>query len=127
MQEINKLLGKIINADCMDVMKDIPDKYFELAIVDPQYGINQDGNTIIYGKGSRHKGFNVNIQHYKKKEWDKKVPNKNYFNELFRISKNQIIWGGNYFTDKIPVSRGWIYWDKKCEWCKSLFHCDWVT
>jgi site-specific DNA-methyltransferase (adenine-specific) len=48
-----------------------------------------------------------------KKDWDNETPKKEYFDELIRISKNQIIWGGNYFTDKLPVSRGWIYWDKK--------------
>ncbi len=82
------LLNKLNLMDCMEGMKQFPDNYFDLAIVDPPYGINLA-------------------------EWDNKTPDKIYFNELFRISKNQIIWGGNYFADKLPVTESWICWHKK--------------
>ena len=93
------------NMDCMEGMKEIPDKYFELAIVDPPYGIGEDGGRFRDRKGGGHRVL-------PKKSWDNKTPDAEYFNELIRISKNQIIWGGNYFTDKIPMSRGWVYWEK---------------
>lgn len=99
-------LNKIIHADCMDIMKDIPDKYFELAIVDPPYGINAD---IANNSNNGNFGFNK----YHNSSWDKKIPDKKYFNELFRISKNQIICGGNYFTEYLPSKMCWVVWDKK--------------
>jgi len=85
----------------MDIMKDIPDKYFELAIVDPPYGIGAN-------KEKPHNGW----ADYGIKQWDNKIPDKIYFNELFRISKNQIIFGGNYFTMYLFPSMGWVFWDK---------------
>jgi len=102
----------LYHTDCMDFMKDKPDNYYDLAIVDPPYGIGFDGNSTVKGKGGKANTFS-NKQHHIQKAWDSKTPDKKYFDELIRVSKNQIIWGGNYFTDKIPVSRGWIYWDKK--------------
>ena len=75
------------NMDCMQGMKEFPDKYFDLAIVDPPYGINIQKS----GRLGRYNNQNV---------WDDKIPNDDYFNELFRVSKNQIIWGGNYFPLK---------------------------
>lgn len=92
--------------DNMEFMKTVPDKFFDLAIVDPPYGI--DAGTMTMGKGSRNdKGKN------KLKKWDSNPPDENYFIELFRISKNQIIWGGNYFLDKIKKSTScMLIWDK---------------
>jgi DNA modification methylase len=84
-------LNKFYNVDCMDIMKDIPDKYFELAIVDPPYGIGAD-NRADFGK-IRSKSAATCTGNYKKNNWDKSIPDKNYFEELFRITKNQIIWG----------------------------------
>lgn len=99
-------LNKIYHADCMDIMKDIPDKYFELAIVDIPYGINASKGTW----GSSNKG---KVTNYGKKNWDNEATDENYFDELFRISINQIMWGGNYFISKIPYdSPCWIVWDK---------------
>ena len=118
-----EMKNQIILADCMDIMKDIPDKYFELAIVDPPYGIGMDGMTTIKGISGKSNTFS-NIQHHAKKGWDNSTPDKTYFTELQRISKNQIVWGGNYFTDKLPVSRGWIYWDKKITNAKNHTHSD---
>ena len=99
-------LNRIIHADCMDIMKDIPDKFFELAITDPPYGINinTDKASVI-----PNKSVNPN---FGKKEWDKSIPDKDYFNELIRISKNQIIWGGNHFLDYLGYCKAPIVWDK---------------
>lgn len=107
-------LNRIIHADCMDIMKDIPDKYFELAIVDPPYGINKDGQRLQILKNPKQ-----NKKEHIKKDWDKEIPKKKYFEELFRISENQIIWGGNYFTQYLNGSMGWIFWDKGQELCQS--------
>lgn len=93
--------------DCMDFMKDFPDKYFDLSIVDPPYGINivAPGKRTL-GKRKEQPGWT----NYKESNWDANTPDQSYFDELFRVSKNQIIWGGNYFT--LPPSKGWIVWDK---------------
>lgn len=96
-------LNQIILADCMDIMRDIPDKYFELAIVDPPYGI---GERLSQGAGKLKNSALQNMN----SEWDV-LPDEKYFNELFRIAKNQIIWGGNYFN--LSPTRGIICWDKK--------------
>jgi site-specific DNA-methyltransferase (adenine-specific) len=90
------------NIDCMIGMAEYPDKWFELAIVDPPYGID------IYNCESKSKnnGFKVHSNN----GWDKNIPDENYFKELFRVSKHQIIWGGNYFN--LPVSKGWAIWNK---------------
>lgn len=96
---------EITNEDNMDLMARYPDNHFELAIVDPEYGIGESGGKERRGK-SKHK----------KKSWDKKPPSADYFNQLFRVSKNQIIWGANYMIDKIKTpSMGWICWDKKLD------------
>ena len=102
----------ITNEDNMQLMSRYEDNHFDLAIVDPPYGINYDGNTTIKGKAGKANTFS-NKQHHEKKEWDNERPSLKYFNELQRVSKNQIIWGGNYFADLLPSKKGWIYWDKK--------------
>ena len=94
-------LNNIYNEDCLQAMKQIPDKFFELAIVDPPYGID-------FAKQHTGKGWVVR----ETKNWDKEIPNEDYFKELFRVSKNQIIWGGNYFSKHLQSSMGWIFWDK---------------
>jgi len=94
---------ELLNCDCMAVMARYPDKWFDLAIVDPPYGIDQ-GNAKPMSKTSK--------QDHIKKDWDKFPPDINYFNELFRVTKNQIIWGANYFSMFLPASMGWIFWDK---------------
>jgi site-specific DNA-methyltransferase (adenine-specific) len=97
----------ITNEDNMDLMARYEDNYFDLAIVDPPYGIGI--NKQSQGKGG---GVAKKID-YTKKDWDTKAPNKIYFNELQRVSKNQIIWGSNHFISKIPFdSSCWIVWDK---------------
>lgn len=84
-------------------MRKMPDNCFDLAIVDPPYGIN--AGTMTMGSG-KHK-FSKN------KKWDSDIPTKEYFEQLLRISKNQIIWGGNYFTEYLNPSLHWIVWDKR--------------
>ena len=103
---------KLYNADNMEVMKTFKDKQFSLAIIDPPYGINFDGNTTVKGKGGKANTFS-NKQHHDKKGWDTQRPTPEYFAELQRVSKNQIVWGGNYFADLLPPKKGWIFWDKK--------------
>jgi len=103
---------KLINCDCMELLKQTPDNYYSLAIVDPPYGINvTDKGTVGIGIGKK-KGF-TRKKHYEQKNWDKAVPSQEYFDELFRISKNQIVWGANYFTKQLPVIKNYIFWYKK--------------
>jgi site-specific DNA-methyltransferase (adenine-specific) len=88
-------------------MKRYPDNYFDLAIVDPPYGINESGQT------NKTRGKLAKSKDYGSKNWDNKSPNIEYFNELIRVSKNQIIWGANHFISKTPYdSSCWIVWDK---------------
>ena len=91
---------ELLNMDCLLYMKQCGDKQFDLAIVDPPYGIDA---------GNMQMGNNTNKK-WTKKDWDKNTPTKEYFDELFRISKNQIVWGGNYFD--LPPSKCWVVWDK---------------
>jgi site-specific DNA-methyltransferase (adenine-specific) len=105
----------ITNEDNMELMARYPDNYFDLAIVDPPYGIGAGkrvGTTYKEGVLRNKKGFG-NTKLYTAKKWDNEVPTSEYWEQLFRVSKNQIVWGGNYFTQYLRESRGWIYWDKK--------------
>ena len=95
----------IRNCDNMDLMREFPDKYFDLAIVDPPYGI---GINISMGRRKGDKKSN----YHKFAGNDNSIPDKKYFEELLRCSKNQIIWGGNYMTDFLPPSSCWVLWDK---------------
>jgi len=94
---------KITNEDNMELMARYPDKYFDLAIVDPPYGIGAENHA-----GKKENGW----KQWDIKNWDNKIPNKKYFEELKRVSKNQIVWGGNYMTEYLKPSMGWIIWDK---------------
>ena len=98
----------LFHADCMEIMKQYPDKYFDLAIVDPPYGIGISSNPVR--------------QQHKKKSWDSATPDISYFLELYRISKNQIIWGGNYFD--LPPTQCFYIWDKKQPHDFSLAMCE---
>lgn len=82
-------LNRLYNADCMEAMKKIPDKYFELAICDPPYGIGVDGQKLSINKNLKH-----NRKAHTQKDWDHAIPPESYFRELERVSVNQIIWGG---------------------------------
>jgi len=93
----------ITNEDCMNLLKRTPDNYYDLALIDPPYGIGANKMTLGNGKKKIYRGLN---------DWDKTIPNENYFSELFRVSKNQIIWGGNYMTEFLPPTSAWLFWDK---------------
>ena len=95
------------NADNMEIMKQYPDKYFDLAIVDPPYGINANQKRADTGKNKHIKQKDYHVG-----DWDSNIPPQEYFNELKRISKNQIIWGGNYFLDYLQNTSCMIVWDK---------------
>lgn len=100
MSNINLHLG-----DCLEAMKQMPDNTYDLAIVDSPYGININ-NNMGRRKGQKHSG-------YKKVEWDSQTPSQEYFDELKRVSVNQIVWGANYMIDKIQTpSPCWLMWDK---------------
>lgn len=100
----------IRNCDCMELMRDYPDNYFHLAIVDPPYGIGIAANPVR--------------QAHAKKEWDSNIPKAEYFEELKRVSANQIIWGGNYFLDHLGNTQGFLIWDKKQPHDFSLAMCE---
>ena len=87
--------------DCVQFMKHYPDKFFDLAVVDPPYGI--DINMNMGRKKGKRKMHND-------KDWDATVPDEAYFLELWRVSKERIIWGGNYFD--LPLTKSWLFWDK---------------
>ena len=94
MIDIKKLENQIINADCMDILKQLPDKCVDLVLTDPPYGIGISGSV---GGGS----VRGKVKDCKKCDWDNAIPSKEYFEQIFRISKNQIIWGGNYFIENL--------------------------
>lgn len=100
------------NMDCMEYMRALPDKAFDLAVVDPPYGISitDSGRLKKYNKS--------------KERWDDKAPIKEYFQQLFRTSKNQIIWGGNYFG--LPPCRGFLIWDKQQPEGVSFASCEYA-
>ena len=101
------MLLDLRNIDCVELMKQYPDKHFDLAIVDPPYGIGFSD----YERGAM--GIKVKERYTKngKKDWDKGIPTDEYFEQLFRVSKNQIIWGGNYFD--LPPTQCFIFWYKQ--------------
>lgn len=98
----------LVNCDCLEYMKTVPDNYYSLALVDPPYGIGISSNPVR--------------QKHKKKIWDNEIPTPEYFEELFRVSQNQIIWGGNYFN--LPPSQGFLIWDKVQPHDFSLAMCE---
>ena len=126
---MNKHLSEVTNEDCMEGMARYPDKYFDLAIVDPPYGIGQPKQGNLKGYNGR-KSLEERLQKNRLNtvsgklkdrklntlncEWDNKIPSDEYFAQLKRVSKNQIIWGGNYFP--LPPSRCIICWDKVQPW-----------
>tara|TARA_R100000988_G_scaffold100258_1_gene70518 strand:+ start:808 stop:1398 length:591 start_codon:yes stop_codon:yes gene_type:complete len=101
---------KITNEDNMELMARYEDNHFDLAIVDPPYGIGISKNPVR--------------QQHNKKQWDNAIPKEKYFNELIRVSKNQIIWGGNYFD--LPPTQGFFIWDKKQPHDFSLAMCEYA-
>lgn len=98
--EFTKENIKLICADNMKIMAKYSDNYFDLACIDPEYGINIENSGTMFKKFGKTKG------------WDNKIPDKIFFDEIFRISKNQIVWGGNYFFDYLGNTKGVLWWDK---------------
>lgn len=100
-------INKIIQGDCLEIMKLLPDKCIDLVLTDPPYGL---GNNITYRKNNHSK--RARSKDYGKYTWNDQIPSKEYFEEMIRVSKNQIIWGGNYFTEYLKNSSCWLVWDK---------------
>lgn len=98
-------LNKVIQGDCLEIMKQMPGKCVDLVLTDPPYGIKADKGSSGFGSSQNRR--------YEDDNWDSFVPSKEYFDEILRISKVAIIFGGNCFTDRLPVSKHWIVWDKK--------------
>ena len=93
--------------DCLEYMRTLPDKAFALAIADPPYGIDRGGQTETFTKNPKHKR-----KFFEQKSWDKQSPNAEFFDELFRVCENVIIWGANYYPEHLTRSMGWVFWDK---------------
>src|SRR3569833_101313 len=104
---MEKYLNKVIQGDCLEIMKELPDKCIDLVLTDPPYGIKADsGSPASFGQ----------MKHLVKKyddKWDSATPNKEYFDEILRIGKKVIIFGGNFLTDKLPVNGHSIVWNKR--------------
>jgi len=113
---------EITNEDNMELMARYPDNHFELAIVDPPYGIGLANMNMGIGKSS--KSSKSKNRKWKAKDWDSNVPTVEYFNELLRVSKNQIIWGGNYFD--LGVCGKFIIWDKEIPNGLSFSDCEYA-
>ena len=111
---------EITNEDNMELMARYPDKYFSLALIDPPYGL--DLANMNMGAGKSKKASKIQNRKWKPKDWDKETPTAEYFAELFRVSKNQIIWGGNYFD--LPPCKNYIIWDKEIPEGLSFADCE---
>jgi site-specific DNA-methyltransferase (adenine-specific) len=106
----DSLVSDIYLMDCIEGMKQYEDNYFDLAIVDPPYGIGASKQSVSSSKMKGRKNSIIKRSDLKSKEWDNEIPNKKYFDELFRVSKEQIIFGGNYFP--LPLINSWLIWNK---------------
>lgn len=101
----NTIITDMLNMDCLEYMRTVPDKTFGLSIADPPFGVS-------YARGKNGWGVCDNRPTLDDVKWDDKIPEKEFFDELLRVSDRVIIWGGNYFTHLLPVSKCWIVWDK---------------
>ena len=101
--------SEVYNCDCLEYMKGLPDKYFSLAVADPPYGIGEDGAK------NHSRGKMAKPTLYTPKDWDKQAPDKEFFEELRRVSVNQVIWGANHFIENLPQKNAscWLVWDKE--------------
>lgn len=109
--KIEDITNKIINADCLDILRQLPDKCVDLLLTDPPYGIDY-GGQLIKGEEYKTQTNKHGWRNFGNGEWDKERPSAEIFREMLRVSKNQIIWGGNYFADLLPASQGWFVWNK---------------
>jgi site-specific DNA-methyltransferase (adenine-specific) len=114
------LVSEVYLMDNIELMKSYPDKYFDLAVVDPPYGL--DLANMNMGAGKTKKASKIQNRKWHPKDWDKETPTKEYFNQLFRVSNNQIIWGGNYFD--LPPCKNYIIWDKEIPEGLSFADCE---
>lgn len=103
-------ISEVYNVDCLEYMRSLPDKYFDLCIADPPFAIGISMNPVR--------------QAHKKKDWDRQLPNKEVFDEIFRVSKHAIIWGGNYFG--LPPNKHFIIWDKQQPFDFSMAMCEYA-
>ena len=124
---MEQYINRIINADCLDILKQLPDKCVDLVLTDPPYGIGIDGQKESVCKNPKH-----NRKLHSQKNWDSCIPERKAFEEIQRISKNMIIWGANYFNEFLEQGhKGWIVWDKgqdgltmsDCEIAYTNFDC----
>lgn len=107
-------INKVIQGDCLEILRSMPDKSVDLILTDPPYGIQAGGLLKeSYKIGSRTEL--ANRTDYGHSDWDDFTPSKEYFDEMIRVSKRQVIFGGQYFADKLPPRGRWIIWDKKVE------------
>lgn len=111
MINVEDITNKIICADCLDILKQLPDKCVDLVLTDPPYGIGYDAMATKYSGTRQGNGLGIR-GNYKKSNWDNSTPTKEMFNEIIRVSKNQIIFGGNYFANMFSNSKCWLVWDK---------------
>lgn len=111
--DFTKQRGYFFQMDCMDALKQMPDKSIDLAICDPVYGDVTKGGYITNNVGQHIGTGKANQRGYHASLWQQKKTGSDYFKELLRVSKAQIIWGGNYFANDLPTSQGWIVWDKQ--------------
>jgi site-specific DNA-methyltransferase (adenine-specific) len=108
---MDNMKNEVFLIDCMEYMAGVPDGFFDLAVVDVEYGKKRD-KGFSGSDGFRGKGKKIQRTQYKG-EWDQKRISKKYFQELFRISKNQMVFGGNYYTDILNPTNAWVVWDKE--------------
>ena len=133
---------ELLNCDCMEYMKGLPDKAFDLAVVDPPYGIKIASNGRLHNNSKYDRGFTKNAE-YKPVSWDDAIPDEKYFKELQRVSKKQIIFGGNFFFEYLQSTRSFIVWYKKgkdtnpnfspaefawtnCDGLPKVYFVDWI-
>lgn len=105
---MENLIGKVHCADCLDILRQLPDKSIDLILTDPPYGLGIDGQKESKSKNPKH-----NRKAHEKKDWDSCIPDVEIFREMQRVSKNMIVWGANYFNEYLEQGhKGWIIWDK---------------
>jgi len=109
---MDRWLNKILLGDCLDIMREMPDKCVDLVLTDPPYGIDAGSGTAVYIVNKKWGQDHEKRRNITTGDWDKKRPDKAYFDEIKRVAKNYIIWGGNYFSDYLEGSPCWIVWDK---------------